>query len=57
MEVKVLNDGLLTNLEVLELIKERRKVRSQLDTEDAVQIEAQHREHIERKVNGVVLCP
>jgi hypothetical protein len=49
MEVKEANDGLLTNLEVLDLIKERREGRLG-HGESKLGIESQHREYIEQKV-------
>lgn len=51
MEVKVTNDGLLTNLEVVELIKERRRLRLQNAAEKTLQIDAQHREFVEQQVS------
>eukprot|EP00981_Chlorochromonas_danica_P012117 scaffold4505_cov165-Ochromonas_danica.AAC.7 len=49
MEIVSLNDGLLTNLEVLEIIKERRLARSILG-ESKLGVETQHREYVEQKV-------
>lgn len=49
MEIVSLNDGLLTNLEVLEIIKERREARTILG-ESKLGVETQHREYVEQKV-------
>ncbi|RYG97957.1 hypothetical protein EON65_52065 [archaeon] len=54
MEVKSINDGLLTNLEVVELIKERRRLRLQNAAEKTLQIDAQHREFVEQQVSLLV---
>eukprot|EP01031_Cornospumella_fuschlensis_P039627 gene39627-48243_t len=50
MEVKTSNDGLLTNLEVVELIKERRRLRIHNSAEKSLQIDAQHREFVEQQL-------
>jgi hypothetical protein len=47
MEIKSANDGLLTNIEVLELLKETRALRG---NETVVSIDLQHRESIEIEV-------
>jgi hypothetical protein len=47
MEIKSANDGLLTNVEVLELLKETRALRGK---EAVVSIDLQHRESIEIEV-------
>jgi hypothetical protein len=50
MEVKSLNDGYLTNSEVMELIRERRASRSSQSSK--LNIDFQHRESVEQKVHS-----
>jgi hypothetical protein len=60
MEVISGNDGLLTNVEVLEVLKENRSRRGRVD---AIKIDLQNRENVETKVRCIhlhsppLLCP
>jgi hypothetical protein len=47
MEVISGNDGLLTNVEVMEVLKENRSRRGRVD---AIKIDLQNRENVETKV-------
>lgn len=50
MELISKNDGLLTNIEVLEVIRENRKQSSIHIANSSAQVELQNREYVENKV-------
>ena len=50
MELISKNDGLLTNIEVLEVIRENRKQSSIHISNSSAQVELQNREYVENKV-------
>jgi len=50
MELISKNDGLLTNIEVLEVIRENRKQSSIHLANSSAQVELQNREYVENKV-------
>jgi len=50
MEVKCINGGLLTNIEVIEILKEKAESRSKTSSSTATQLEFQNREAVTSKV-------
>ena len=54
MEISSSNDGLLTNIEVFDLIEARRQLRADNRT---IAIELQNREKIEMQVDPLLIIP
>ncbi len=50
MEIKCVNGGLLTNIEVMELLKEKAESRAKTSSATATQLEFQNREAVTSKV-------